>query len=332
MKRILVVAPSLNDAVYNQRVRMFISPLEKRGFAVDTVKYPRFLERRRLFSRLEPYDAIWVVRKRLDPFSAEILRRSPRPMIFDFDDAVMIRSRERRGTFRSRSRERNFFRTLKVADAVLAGSSHLAELARPFNPHVHVVPTGVNVGSYPVKNYAEGPQSPIRLVWIGSASTLRFLVSQRALFRRITEIWPEVCLRIICNRFPDWDDLPIEKVIWSPTIEGVSLSKSDIGISPLPDTPFTRGKCGFKLIQYMAAGLPVVTTPVGAHTEIVKDGLNGLFAEGEDEWLKAVGRLVEDRALRERFGLAGRKRVEERYDVSVLVEDIGSVLAALTAR
>ena len=332
MKRILVITPSLDDSVYNQRVRMFISPLEKRGFVVDPVRYPRFLKRRRLFSRLEPYDAVWVVRKRLDPFSAGILRRSPRPVVFDFDDAVMIRSREKRGTFRSRSREWKFFRTLKVADAVLAGSSHLADLARPFNPHVHVVPTGVDVSSYPIKNYAEGPQRPIRLVWVGSAGTLRFLMSQHALFRRITEIWPEVRLRVICNRFPEWDDVPLEKVIWSSTIERGALSESDIGISPLPDTPFTRGKCGFKLIQYMAAGLPIVTTPVGAHTEIVKDGLNGFFAEGQEEWLKAVGRLVEDRALRERFGLAGRKRVEERYDVSVLVEDIASVLSALTAR
>ena len=331
MKRILVVTPSLTNAVYHQRVRMFIAPLEKRGFAVDTVRYPGFLDRRRLFSHLESYDAIWVVRKRLDPFSAAILRRSPRPMVFDFDDAVMIRSRERRGSFRSRSREWKFFRTLKVADAVMAGSSHLADLARPCNPHVHVVPTGVNVRSYPVKNYAEGPQSPIRLVWVGSSSTLRFLVRQHALFRRLTEIWPEVRLRVVCNRFPEWGDIPLEKVIWSSAIEGSALAESDIGISPLPDTPFTRGKCGFKLIQYMAAGLPVVTTPVGAHTEIVSNGVNGFFAEGQDEWLKAVGRLVEDRALRERLGLAGRKRVEERYDVSVLVEDIASVLTTLTA-
>ena len=100
----------------------------------------------------------------------------------------------------------------------------------------------------------------------------------------------------------------------------------------MPDTPFTRGKCGFKLIQYMAAGLPVVTTPVGAHTEIVEDGVNGFLANGEEKWLKAIGRLVENGALRKRLGLAGRKRVEERYDVTILVELIASVFASLAAR
>jgi glycosyltransferase involved in cell wall biosynthesis len=291
-----------------------------------------FLERFWVFRRVRTYDAVWVARKRLDPISAGILRRSPRPVVFDFDDAVMVRSREKRGSFRSRSREWKFFRTLKVSDAVLAGSCHLADLARSFNPHVHVVPTGVDVCSYPVKNHADGPQSPIRLVWIGSAKTLRFLVRQHALFRRITEIWPEVRLRIISDRFPEWDDVPLEKIVWSPGIEKEALVESDIGISPLPDTPYTRGKCGFKLIQYMATGLPVVTTPVGAHTEIVKDGFNGFLAQGQDEWLKAIGRLVENGALRERLGLAGRKRVEERYDVTVLVEVIASVFASLTAR
>lgn len=332
MKRILAVTPSLKDGVYNQRVKMFFGPLKERGYQVDPVRYPGFFERRRLFSRLEPYDAIWLVRRRLDPLSAGILRRSPHPVVFDFDDAIMIRSREKKGTFQSRSREWKFFRTVKVADAILAGSGHLADLARPLNPHVHVVPTGVDVHSYPLKNYSDGQRNPIRLVWIGGASTLRFLESQRALFRRITEIWPDVRLRVICNRFPEWHDVPLEKILWSPAIEKEALVESDIGVSPLPDTPFTRGKCGFKLIQYMATGLPVVTTPVGAHTEIVRDGVNGFLVQDQDEWLRAIGQLVRDQALRQRLGLAGRKRVEEQYDVKVLVEVIASVLAFLTAR
>ncbi|MEE8224236.1 MAG: glycosyltransferase family 4 protein [candidate division NC10 bacterium] len=330
MKRILAVTPALTGAGYNQRVGMFIGPLKERGFLVEPIQYPGFLERFLFLPRVHTYDAVWVVRKMLDPFSAGILRRNSLPVVFDFDDAIMVRSREQRGSFRSRSREWKFSRTLRAVDAVMAGSRYLADLARAINPRVHVVPTGVDVRSYSVKNHDEASESPVRLVWIGSDTTLRFLLSQHALFRRITQIWPEVRLRIICNRFPEWEDVPLEKIVWSPGIERRALVESDIGISPMPDTPFTRGKCGLKLIQFMATGLPVVTTPVGSHTEIVEDEINGFLAEGEEDWLKAIGRLVEDRALRKRLGLAGRKRVEERYDVTVLLEVIASVFASLT--
>lgn len=332
VKRILAVSPALAGAGYHHRVGMFITPLREVGFLVNPISYPGFPERLRLFSQVDSYDAIWVRRKTLDPFSAGILRRSPLPVVFDFDDAIMVRSREKRGSFRSRSRELKFSRTLKVADAVLAGSRYLADLAGTLNPRVHVVPTGVDVRSYPVKDHDEEPDRLVRLVWIGSASTLRYLLSEYRLFQRVTQKWPEVHIRIICNEFPEWDDVALEKVPWSHETEGTALAESDIGISPLPDTPFTRGKCGFKLIQYMAAGLPVITTPVGSHTEIVEDGVTGYLANGEEEWLSAIGRLVEDRALRKKFGLAGRVRVEERYDVTVLTEVIASVFTTLTAK
>jgi glycosyltransferase involved in cell wall biosynthesis len=331
VKKILAVTPTLAEAGYHHRVGMFIPLLRERGFLVDAVRYPAFLERLRLFSRADGYDAVWIRRKMLDPLSAAVLRRKPRPVVFDFDDAIMVRSRERRGSFRSRSRERKFTRTVRSADAVLAGSHFLAGLARPLNPRVVVVPTGVDARTYPVQRHDDGPGRPVRLVWIGSGATLRFLMDQRGLLQRVARVWPQVRLRIICNRFPEWEDVPLEKVEWSPEIEKQALVESDIGISPLPDTPFTRGKCGLKLIQCMATGLPVIATPVGAHTEIVEDGVSGFVVDGEEAWLKAIGRLVEDRTLRQRMGHAARRRVEERYDVAVLLDVIASVFRSVTA-
>jgi hypothetical protein len=123
----------------------------------------------------------------------------------------------------------------------------------------------------------------------------------------------------------------VENVPWSLEDEARLLAECDIGIAPMPDTPFTRGKCGFKVLQYMAAGLPVVTSPVGVNAEYVEPAVTGLHARTPDEWVAAVKRLADDAALRERMGRAGRRRAEEEFDFGVLqprfVELVAQALA-----
>jgi glycosyltransferase involved in cell wall biosynthesis len=127
------------------------------------------------------------------------------------------------------------------------------------------------------------------------------------------------------------DGLRIENVPWRLEDEGRLLADGDIGIAPLPDTPQARGKCGFKVLQYMAAGLPVVTSPVGANAEYVRPEETGLHAGPAEEWVAAIGRLAADPALREHMGRAGRRRVEREFDFAVLAPAFCELVAAALA-
>jgi glycosyltransferase involved in cell wall biosynthesis len=325
---VLAVSSTLEHAGFNQRVAMFVEPLKAHGYDVSVVKYPERLGRRALAASLDGYDLVWLRRKTLDWLSARLFRRAKTPIVYDFDDAVYIRSRAKGGSWESRTRTRRFQRTLDVASAVFAGSEYLAAAARRFHDRVRVVPTGVDVRRYTEADH--GDQELVRLIWIGTRSTMEYLEDRHALFRRLGEKYPRLRLRIVCNVFPEWTDVPLEKVPWSSESESRMLAESDIGVSPIPDTPFGRGKCGYKLIQYMAAGLPVVTTPVGSHREIVEAGSSGMLALTDDEWFDAVSKLVERPELRRSLGHRGREIVRERYDSTVLTRAIAAVFDDLT--
>ena len=111
--------------------------------------------------------------------------------------------------------------------------------------------------------------------------------------------------------------LPVEHVVWSPETEAAELARCDVGLMPLPDLPWERGKCGYKLIQYMASALPVVASPVGANREIVVPGETGFLAETDADWIASLSRLAQDPELRRRMGAAGRRRVTEHYSLEV---------------
>src|SRR5205823_8780079 len=124
-------------------------------------------------------------------------------------------------------------------------------------------------------------------------------------------------LKVICDRSLKFAHLPTRFCPWSEATEARELAAADIGISWLPPDAWSQGKCGLKLLQYMAAGLPVVANPVGVQANMIEHGETGYLAESPAEWQEAIGRLMHDPELRRRFGQAGRRRVEERYSVAV---------------
>jgi hypothetical protein len=151
------------------------------------------------------------------------------------------------------------------------------------------------------------------LVWIGSSSTLRCLESGRPVLEHIGRNVEQTRLKVICDRFPDFENLAVERTRWSSARESQELRDSDIGISWLADDLWSRGKCGLKILQYMAAGLPVVASPVGVHTEIL--GNSGFLPDSPKAWTSTVDRLARDPALREQLGREGRSRIQRRFDV-----------------
>jgi glycosyltransferase involved in cell wall biosynthesis len=139
-------------------------------------------------------------------------------------------------------------------------------------------------------------------------------------------------VRVICSSFPDWSDVNIERVAWSSATEAAALAGAHIGVMPLTDDEWSRGKCAFKLLQYMAASLPCVASPVGANTEAVIDGLNGFHARDLDEWERRLEQLIESAELRRRFGAAGHAHVEQRYAMRGYQENYVALMTRLAVR
>ena len=178
-----------------------------------------------------------------------------------------------------------------------------------------VIPTCVDPDRYPLAEHAR-QDAGVQMVWVGSSSTLQGMTWIEPLLDRIGQRWLGVSLKLICDRFFHLRHMPVIPCAWNPHSEAREISgAADIGISWIPDDDWSRGKCGLKILQYMAAGLPVVANPVGVHSEMVVHGETGFLAETPEEWIDAVGRLMHDRELRRRMGRAGRRRLETNFSV-----------------
>jgi hypothetical protein len=152
-------------------------------------------------------------------------------------------------------------------------------------------------------------------VWVGSSSTLKGLERFAPTLSAIGRALPGTRLKLICDRFAEFPGLTVERCVWNEATEATEIAAADVGIGWVPDDPWSRGKCGLKVLQYQAAGLPVVANAVGVQANVVRDGETGFCATTTEEWVNAVRTLASDAALRARLGAAGRKQVEERFSV-----------------
>jgi glycosyltransferase involved in cell wall biosynthesis len=218
-----------------------------------------------------------------------------------------------------------------VADFVFAGNRYLADHAIRCGAggKIEVIPTCVDPSRYQLADHHD--QQPTRLVWIGSKGTLPALEDARDVLEEIGKALPNTVLRIICDRFPRFRHLRIEKARWSEATEQSDLRSADIGISWIPDDAYSRGKCGLKVLQYMAAGLPVVASPVGVHHELLPSAA-GFLPENKDDWLRHVSRLVADSSLREEMGRHGRERLERGFHIDTWGPELADKLKQVAAR
>ena len=279
------------------------------------------LARLRQFRRASRFDAVILQRKLLPGWQLNILRACSGRLIYDFDDAVLYRdSYDPRGPDCPR-RARRFAATVRAADLVVAGNDFLADCALRAGARaerVRVIPTCVNTDRYPVTNRREtsNRSEGLNLVWIGSSSTLKGLELRRSLWDRLGREVPGVRLRVICDRFPDLGALRVVGVPWSEATEASELAAADVGVSWVPDDLWSRGKCGLKVLQYQASGLPVIANPVGVHCEMIRPGVNGRLPETPEGWVEAARDLASDPERRQRMGRAAHAAVVSGYSVS----------------
>ena len=316
MASVLALVESDTHVCCRYRVLAFRPAFQAAGHTLTVRAIPRdVIARLRLYAAARRFDVVVLQRKLLSLPEVVILRRFVRRLLFDFDDAVWLRDSYSGKGFHHGKRERRFRAIIKRCDGVIAGNRFLAEKAAQFNRNVCVIPTCVDPTAYPLAEHTT-PAGAARLVWVGSSSTLQGLERNFDMLNAVGRAIPAARLAVVCDRFPTFEHLPVDAIPWDGATEANELATSDIGIGWVPDDPWSRGKCGLKLLQYMAAGLAVVANPVGVQADIVTHCETGLLATTTEEWVEAVRTLANDPHLRRRLGRAGRERVEREYSVS----------------
>jgi glycosyltransferase involved in cell wall biosynthesis len=321
--RLLALVEARDHVCYRYRIQAFEAALAAAGVAlVQEPLEAGAVGRWNQLRRAREFDAVILQRRLLPAWQLDVLRKSARRLIFDYDDAVLFRDSYSRKGPHSRKRVRRFARTVGAADLVIAGNRFLescAEQCGAVPDRVRIIPTCIDLDLYPTVWDGLAPSvSP--LVWIGSSSTLQGLENNGLVWKSLGTELPGLAMRVICDRFPKFDGLPVVPVPWARETEARELAAGGIGVGLLPHDEWSQGKCGLKVLQYQAAGLPVVANPWGAHLEMVRPGVDGFLPSNAREWVAAVRQLAEDDDLRRAMGAAGRRQLEARYSTRVWAE------------
>jgi glycosyltransferase involved in cell wall biosynthesis len=250
------------------------------------------------------------------------------PYILDFDDAFFLKYRTGRLRWLRPLLGCKFDRLLQGASAVTAGSSHLGAYAQQFNPNVNLVPSVVDTDRYSPCDYKHNASS-FTVGWIGSPSTAPYLQALEEPLRNFALEHP-VRLLVVGATAPAIPGVEVVTVPWSLELEVELIQQFSVGVMPLPDTPWARGKCAYKLIQCMACAVPVIASPVGANVEVVPPTC-GILASTTDQWLAAFRKLAADRNLCLQMGSAGRQWVEENYSLRSAVPELARVIRSVAS-
>ena len=328
LKFIFVITPNTQTPSFRYRLSQYIPFLERLGFKVEVFERqtitPADIGNQE--NSLEKAAIIFLQKKLLNRSESSLLGKWRKKMVLDLDDALFIPAFDTGGKILGtvkRSRKWNkFVRTLESCSQVICANSYLAEKCREAgHNNIHVIPTPVPLDRYHAKSFESPEQGSFILGWIGTPGNLRYLEPLRPvlgnLHRKLS-----VILRIISSERPAITECPLEFKKWRLEEEADDLAGLDVGLMPLTDDAWTRGKAGFKLLQYMAAGLPSVSSNVGMNREIIQNGKNGFLVENASDWQIILEELACDPALCKRTGQNARKTVENQYCLDVIVPRI----------
>lgn len=276
--------------------------------------------RRRLrdLRRAASFDVVFVCREALMLGTSWFERRIKQtgvPMLFDFDDAIWlldVSAGNRRLAFLKNPAKTAAI--IAMSDRIFAGNEYLATYARRFNESVTVVPSTVETDEYVPGSRHLG--APVVIGWSGSPTTVRYFEHAIPVLRDLRARYGDrIQFRLVGDEHYRNEELGIQGVRWSKETEIRELQGFDIGIMPMADEEWAKGKCGLKGLLYMSVEVPAVLSPHGVNSEIVQNGVNGYLAGSHDDWVDRLSRLVESPDLRERLGVAGRRTVIQRYSV-----------------
>lgn len=292
-----------------------------------------------LGQRAGAVDAVFL-QKRVPPLAQLLLlrRRSPY-LLFDFDDAIWLRRRRDNTVCSASPRTRlRLAMALRLVDRVIAGNEYLASYARRWSRCVTVLSTPIDEeyydparadsGSRGLPAGGSGTPASVCLGWVGHPSNLTYLRRIEPALASLARRYQGLTLRVICSDPFDSVVIPVDNIPWSLSEEVANLRGIDIGLMPLEDDAWTRGKCGYKALQYLAAGIPAVCSPVGMNAQIITEGETGLLAADLPDWEQQIARLILSPALRERLGAAGREAALQDYSLERLAPRLAQLLAS----
>ncbi len=345
MKKILFIAAHRKDRAPGQRFRFeqYFSFLEENGYQChlsfivtekdDQVLYKEghylqkfFIALKGALKRLQEvinareYDIIFIFREAFftgSYFFERWFRKSGAKIVFDFDDAIWVDNiSEGNKKFRWMKDSAKTPSIIALSDMVFAGNRYLADYASKYNGNVKIIPTTIDTDKYRHSGRTPEAGEPVTIGWSGSITTIRHFEYAVPFLRIIKQTYGDrVKIKVVGDRSYRNDELGVCGLAWIAEDEIKELSEFDIGIMPLPDDEWAKGKCGLKGLQYMALGIPTVMSPVGVNAEIIQDGVNGFLASSVQEWVNKLSVLIESPELRKKTGDAGLATVVEKYSV-----------------
>lgn len=311
------------------RIQNLVPELEGHGINCVVRCYPKkFGEKLTLFKTVTRYDAVYLQKKLPTLFEFYLLRQAARKLIFDFDDAIYCRhdAKKHQRSFTRRSR---FQRIVRHSDLVIAGNDFLAKAAQDStSSRVVIIPSAVETRQIPVKKHEPNLESKVVIGWVGTAGNFSHLaIAIPSLIRLAQETRIE--LRVISNQPPEFEFKLVRFIPWSLETQAEEIAHFDIGIMPLPATEFSAGKCGYKALQYMAAGIPPVVSDVGGNSQIIAHGIHGLVVAQPNSFYSALKSLIQKQSLRIELGRNARERVESLFSIHVIGKMLAVELLAL---
>lgn len=344
MKKILFISPYPFNKAPSQRFRFeqYLEFFEENGFEITLEpflgektwkilfsqgNYVRkfigglkgILNRLRVIGMIHKFDLIFIHREAsfIGPaiFEKIYAKLARGRIIYDFDDAIwLLDVSEENKSLSWLKKPMKASDIIKLSAHVICGNNFLASFAKQYNPNVTVIPTTIDTNYHLPCNKIL--RNTTTIGWTGTNTTIKHFNSILPVFEKLyMKLGGKVKFALISNKPVPNPPVPLEYIPWSKDSEIEDLCKFDIGIMPLPDNIWAKGKCGFKGLQYMALEIPTVMSPVGVNTEIISDGINGFLASTEEEWIEKLSLLVENPDLREKFGKMGRQTVVDKYSV-----------------
>ena len=334
--RVTQYIPYLREAGFDVTVSPFYSR-EYFGFVYRPGNYVRkaagftALTLRRLneLSSIRNYDLVFLYREAI-PIGPPLIERRIAgmriPIVYDFDDAIFLPAMsEANKAFSFLKNPARVAEILKLSRHVTVGNAFLAEYARRFNANVTVIPTAVDTNRFAPRADAP-PRDRLVVGWIGSPTTFQYLESLKDVLATVASRHPFTLKVSGAGRAVNFPGVDVEVVPWSMADEVSLFNSCDIGVYPLTDDDWSRGKCGFKAIQFLACGVPVVAAAVGVNREIIEHGVNSMLASTPQDWIAHLSTLLTNASLRRKMSVAGRQTIEARYSLRVTAPQLAAVM------